>query len=161
MPVDKSNLGWEYDRQCYGWYTYHLLLDDISRLQELRGYLILTILQISWTSTQSYIPSCSQMSTRKSTISVSGIGWGNGLLLPSKLSYVAFQFNLGSWGSCSSFPDLLFPTQQCLVWFQRRRPWFTNSETLLILPEPPCWSRVWFWFAMLIDEMLPCDCTAL
>lgn len=67
---------------------------------------------------QSYIPSCSQTSTRKSTISCQhcdkdgdklkhalqkyqlegakilterGIGWGNSLLLPSKLSYVAFQ----------------------------------------------------------------------
>lgn len=79
-------------------------------------------LHASYFYIQSYIPSCSQMSTRKSTISCHdcdrwmiiltvlylekrrggkkfmevelterGIGWGNGLLLPSKLSYVAFQ----------------------------------------------------------------------
>jgi len=108
---------------------------------------------------QSYNPSCSQMSTRKCTISTSGIGWGNGLLLPSKLSYDAFQLNLGSRVCWTLFSDLLLPTQRCLVWFQRRRPWFTNSEGVLGFPATPCKSRI--WLVVLIDDKLPCDWTAL
>lgn len=110
-------------------------------------------------SFQSYIPSCSHMSTRKSTISERGMGRRNGLLLPSKFSYVAFQLNLGSWICCARFADLLFPIHFCLVWIQRRRPRFTNSEGLLKLPWPPWESRA--WFNVPIDEMLPCDWTAL
>lgn len=107
---------------------------------------------------QSYIPSCSQTSTRKSTISARGIRWGKGLLLPSKLSYVAFQLNFGSRICCGRFSDLLFPSQRCLFWFHRRKPWFTNSEGL-VMRAPLLGSRV--WLIVLIDEMLPCDWTAL
>lgn len=107
---------------------------------------------------QSYKPSCSQTSTRKSTISGRGMGWGNGLFVPSRVSYVAFQLNLGSrifgW-----LRDFLSPTHCCLIWFQRRRPLLTNSEGLLVLPLPPWGSG--FWLEVLIDEMLLCDWTAL
>lgn len=108
------------------------------------------------TTAQSYNPSCSQTSTRKSTISGRRICWGKGLLVPSKLSYVAFQLNLGS-RACVWLYDPLFPIHCCLVWFHRRRPWFTNSVGLL--PELKWGSRV--GFDVLIDEMLLWDWIAL
>jgi len=109
---------------------------------------------------QSYRPSCSHISTRKSTISARGIGWRNGLLLPSKLSYVAFQLNLGSCNCCVWFSGFLFPTQRCRVWFQRITPWFTNSVGWVLLLEEPAWETT-AWFVRLAEEMLPCDWTAL
>lgn len=108
---------------------------------------------------QSYIPSCSQMSTRKSTISARGTGLRKGLLVPSKLSYVAFQLKLGSPTSCFLLVNLVFPFHWSLLWFQRRRPWFTNSIWLLLLPLPLCWWKV--WFDVLIEEMLLWDWIAL
>lgn len=113
-------------------------------------------LQILRCTVQPYKPSCSQTSTRNSTISARGMGCGKGLFVPSRLSYVAFQLNLGSrfLGWLRFF---LSPTHSCLNWFQRRRPWLTNSEGLLVLP-------VWgsgFWLEVLIDEMLLCDWTVL
>lgn len=106
---------------------------------------------------QSYRPSCSHTSTRKFTISDKGIGWGKGCLVPSKLSYVArqliFAFRL-CWVS-SVVLVVLLPIHCSLVWFQRRRPWFTNSEELLTLPPILLWLRV--RFDVLIDEMLRWD----
>lgn len=103
---------------------------------------------------QSYRPSCSQTSTRKSTISLRGMGWGNNLLLPSKLSYdAAFQLILAPWlGSGRLLLRLSFPTQRSRVWFQRRRPWFTNSGGGggLEFLAPDWESKVW-----LDEEMLP------
>jgi len=102
---------------------------------------------------QSYRPSCSQMSTRKSTISVRGMGWGNNLLLPSKLSYVAvFQFNLAPWLWSTGLLGLSFPTQRSRVWFQRRRPWFTYSGGALEFLAADWESKVW-----LDDDKLPCE----
>lgn len=97
---------------------------------------------------QSYRPSCSQTSTRKSTISLRGIGWGNSLLLPSKLSYDAvFQFILDPRLRLLA---LSFPTQRSLVWFQRRSPWFTNSGGGFEFLATDWESKVWF-----DDDMLP------
>uniref|UniRef100_A0A7C9CGN6 Uncharacterized protein n=1 Tax=Opuntia streptacantha TaxID=393608 RepID=A0A7C9CGN6_OPUST len=47
--------------------------------------------------------------------------------------HLRLQLNLGSrfLGWLQFFRS---PTHSCLIWFQRRRPWLTNSEGLLVLP---------------------------
>lgn len=75
-------------------------------------------------------------------------------LLPDVNKKIYHFLNLGSHSCCARY--FLFPTHSCLVWFQRRRPWFTNSEGRFQFPELLA-SRV----DVLIDEMLPRNWNAL
>lgn len=106
---------------------------------------------------QSYSPSSSHTSTRNSIISERGSGWGKGCLVPSKLSYVAFQLNRRSRLCFVWLLALLPPVHWSLVWFHRRKPWLTNSGWLLLVPPP--WLMA--WFDVLMDDMLLWDMAVL
>ena len=104
---------------------------------------------------QSYKPSCSHTSTRKSTISGRGIGRENRLFIPNKLSYVAFQLIVGSRTLAFVWEEDPFASHCCLVCNQRLNPLLTNSLGLLLLAE------VAVLLVKLIEDTLLCDCIVL